>query len=203
MAKGDLAAWIGAIEDMGPFRMHPDGTLYVYDPAYHGTGGYRTRNGGVGDLTEGLLPAFQGFFVRAVSEDAALTIPERAVAGNQAYYSRTAPPAALRFEVQGEDASAVAAAFVRFDERAALGVDPLDSFFLAPFADAFVAFSSRPLAGADTDGDGEAEYPSLTLNTLPVPSAHVEVELSVEAVGAEDKVARSHVTHGRPTVWRR
>lgn len=33
MAKDDLAKWITQIEDMGPFRMHPDGTLYVYaDP---------------------------------------------------------------------------------------------------------------------------------------------------------------------------
>lgn len=33
MAKGDLSNWITQIEDMGPFRMHPDGTLYVYaDP---------------------------------------------------------------------------------------------------------------------------------------------------------------------------
>lgn len=33
MAKGDLSNWITQIEDMGPFRTHPDGTLYVYaDP---------------------------------------------------------------------------------------------------------------------------------------------------------------------------
>ena len=34
MAKDDLNLWIGSIEEMGPFRCHPDGTLYVYaDPA--------------------------------------------------------------------------------------------------------------------------------------------------------------------------
>ena len=33
MAKDDLALWIASVEDMGPFKMHPNGTLYVYaDP---------------------------------------------------------------------------------------------------------------------------------------------------------------------------
>ena len=50
-----------------------DGSVWVYD---HSISNYRSRNShGIGSLTDGIIPVSSGFFVRAVSSGASLTIP--------------------------------------------------------------------------------------------------------------------------------
>ena len=48
-----------------------DAAVYVYDPSYLG-GTYRTYVGGVGSLTNGVLPVLQGFWVHATATGAGL-----------------------------------------------------------------------------------------------------------------------------------
>lgn len=61
-----------------------DGSVWVYSSG----SGYLTRNShGLGSLTNGIIPASQGFFVRASSSSPSLTIPALArVNSSQSYY---------------------------------------------------------------------------------------------------------------------
>lgn len=43
------------------------GTVYVWDNDYNGSGDYRTWNGSTGDLTNGIIPLGQGFFVKSTA----------------------------------------------------------------------------------------------------------------------------------------
>lgn len=61
------------------------GTVYVWDQDYN-SGDYRTWNGSTGDLSDGIIPLGQGFFVEATSAGD-FTLPEAArVHDNQAFY---------------------------------------------------------------------------------------------------------------------
>ncbi|GEM_PF-1490073 len=72
------------------------GTVWVWDDV---SGNYKTRNSaGAGDLTDGIIPMGQGFFVQATATTASIAIPMDArVHSAQAYYKNTrgtsnAPP---------------------------------------------------------------------------------------------------------------
>lgn len=59
-------------------------TIWVWDPA---SGSYKDRVGGIGSLTDGIIPIGQGFFVHATAPSASVTIPMDArVHSTQAYY---------------------------------------------------------------------------------------------------------------------
>ena len=74
-----------------------DGSVWVYE----GGSGYLTRNShGLGSLTDGIIPAMQGFFVRTTASSATLTIPALArVHSEQLFYKKT------KQSSSGEDAS--------------------------------------------------------------------------------------------------
>ncbi|MCF8351611.1 MAG: hypothetical protein K9H15_10610, partial [Bacteroidales bacterium] len=52
--------------DEGSWGANTTGTVYVWDNDYN-SGDYRTWNGTTGDLTDGIIPISQGFFVKATS----------------------------------------------------------------------------------------------------------------------------------------
>ncbi len=68
-------------------RTNLDGSVWVYK----GGSGYLTRNShGLGSLTDGIIPASQGFFVRTTASGAVLTIPALArVHSSQLFYKST------------------------------------------------------------------------------------------------------------------
>ena len=72
----------------GWVKTNLDGSVWVYD---HATGNYKTRNNhGIGSLTEGIIPVSSGFFVRATSGGASITIPATAKVHNaQNFYKNT------------------------------------------------------------------------------------------------------------------
>ena len=153
--------------------------VYVYDPAYLG-GDYRTWTRGTGgDLADGIVPAFQGFFVKAVADAPALTVPESAIATDPGVYGRTAAaPDPLRLElavVEGEAERPVSVAFVAPAEGAALGLDALDAVRLTPTAWPRAVLSTESADGAP-----------LALNAVPADAAGVvELPLAVAAEGFE------------------
>lgn len=69
-------------------RTNLDGSVWVYDPI---GGSYKDRNSvGVGSLIGGIIPSSQGFFVRATSSGASISVPANArVHNNQAYYKKS------------------------------------------------------------------------------------------------------------------
>ena len=169
------------------------GSIYVYDPAYLG-GDYRTWSAGLGgDLPEGVVPAFQGFYAQAFSATAALAIPPEAVVGaGQEVYGATgaAPeasgvakgsPAPLRLELS-LDGDPVSVAFVALAPEAALGLDARDAVRLRPLAWPRTVLSTMAVEGG--------EPVALALNALP---AVARGEVLLPLVAAAEGHARAEV----------
>ncbi|MEM6326339.1 MAG: T9SS type A sorting domain-containing protein [Bacteroidota bacterium] len=160
-------------------------TIYVYDPNYLG-GDFRSWTAAIGgDLTDGVVPAFQGFFAKANTPGATLTIPTGAVVSPApTIYGRDATEAGLsasvRFElsaVTDEGETPVSAAFVTATEGAALGEDATDAYRLTPGA------WPRTVLSTLTDTEAGETVP-LVLNALPSDAeGEITVPVSVTAEG--------------------
>jgi YD repeat-containing protein len=70
--------------DEGTWGSNTTGTVYVWDNDYNG-GDYRTWNGSAGDLTDGVIPISQGFFVQATSSGS-FTIPAASRVHSSGFY---------------------------------------------------------------------------------------------------------------------
>ncbi|MEM6327524.1 MAG: T9SS type A sorting domain-containing protein [Bacteroidota bacterium] len=173
--------------------------IYVYDPNYLG-GDYRSWTAGLGgDLADGVIPAFQGFFAKVSAMPSGLTIPANALVTNDGTYGRTAGPAPLRLGlavVTDEGETAVSAAFVAPMPGGALGEDALDAYRLTPGAWPRTVLSTLTL-GPDPV--------ALAVNALPAESTEavtVPVEIAAEghAAGPLDLVLSW--TGALPDGWR-
>jgi len=77
-------------------KTNMDNSIWVYD-----NGNYLTWNGSLGTLTGGIIPAMQGFWVKANSSSPSLTIPNSArTTSAQAYYKESAQDI-LHLQVDG------------------------------------------------------------------------------------------------------
>ncbi|WP_143536880.1 T9SS type A sorting domain-containing protein [Rubricoccus marinus] len=156
-------------------------TIYVLDPNYFG-GDYRTWTADIGgDLPGGVVPAFQGFFAKAVAGSPTLTAPVASVVepspdvygkGASGAEKAADEPAPLRFELS-LDGSAVSATFVAVSPEASLGEDVLDAIRLAPVAWPRTVLSTRGV-GSDVP---------LALNALPQTDGEIEIPLEIAAEG--------------------
>lgn len=94
------------------------GTVYVWDQDYDVDGEYITWNGSAGNLSNGIIPLGQGFFVEA-SNAGNFTIPEAARAhNNQAFYKSVEedePSQYVRLQLVGENCGNTV--FVGFPEN--------------------------------------------------------------------------------------
>jgi len=132
-------------------------------------GSYRSYVGGVGTLTDGIIPAQQGFFVKANGASPSLTIPTNArLHRTQSFYKNTISNV-LRIDVSNDANEFTDAAFIRFDENATEGFDngfdahKLDNDPLAP-----MIFT-------------EADDIRLSINSLPAVDHDQEIPLSFSA----------------------
>ncbi|MEL6617203.1 MAG: hypothetical protein AAFQ43_15790, partial [Bacteroidota bacterium] len=109
-------------------------TTYVWDATLFG-GDYRTWNGAAGELTNGIVPPAQGFFVQADASGPSLSIPVSATrTSGLPYYGRSAPPV-LRFELARDVDGTLtpeASAFLHLDASGDVGIDRLDGLRLTP-----------------------------------------------------------------------
>lgn len=122
--------------DEGIWGSNTTGTVYVWDQDYN-SGDYRTWNGSTGDLSDGIIPLGQGFFVEATSAGN-FTIPEAArVHDNQAFYKTGGDnDSSLYVRLQLEGESCGNTVFIGFPEN---GTETFDYR-----GDATKRFSSSP-----------------------------------------------------------
>jgi len=94
------------------------GTVYVWDPndgagdggtdINGGSGSWKTYNGSTGDLTDGLIAPFQGFFVQTVSTPTAASVsfPSGAKTTGGSFYGKISESLSyMRLEVKGKEVS--------------------------------------------------------------------------------------------------
>ena len=122
-----------------------DGTVYVWNPI-GANPSYRVWNGATGNLLNGLIAPFQGFWAKANAAAPSITADAAAITFGGTFYGRQAalPVLSLRLDgnVAGQDI--YAESFIQIDERATAGFDgPFDAYFLTPPAADYVALSTR------------------------------------------------------------
>lgn len=164
-------------------------TVQVWDPGLDGgTGGYRTWNGLVGDLREGVIPAGQGFHVEALGPGPELVVTEAAKLGVEGpTYGLTGndPPSAatafsLRLSGTVGGVERTIEVFVSLSADASAGFDARDARRLAgaPGADALRLYALIP-------GGYQQEGAALSIVSLPVaPRGAIEIPIHAEALMA-------------------
>lgn len=109
--------------DQGAWGVNTEGTVYVWDNDYNGVGDYRSWNGLVGDLTDGIIPMGQGFFVKSTSAGN-FTIPAAArVHATQDFYKSADDELTSTVRIQLEGDNFGNTVFVGFPEY---GTDEFD-----------------------------------------------------------------------------
>jgi surface protein len=141
-----------------------DGAVYVYS-----NGVYKSYAGGAGTLTNGIIPAQQGFFVKANGASPSITIPTDARVHNSQSFYKNSVPNVLRLDVAGNVNEYVDGTFIRFTPEAT----PLfDSRF-----DAY-KLNNDPAAPMIYTHAGDA---TLSINSLPAIEDCNEVAVSFTA----------------------
>lgn len=109
--------------DLGAWGTNTEGTVYVWDDDYNGVGDYRYWNGSVGDLTDGIIPVGQAFFVKSTSAGS-FTIPAAARVHNMQEFYKSAEEEltqTIRIQLEGENVGNTV--FIGFPEY---GTDEFD-----------------------------------------------------------------------------
>ena len=129
-------------------------TVYVWDDA---TSAYKSWNGSVGGLTNGLIAPFQGFWVQASGGTGSITISlsHKATASGTLYrLSEMQETGSITFEVNSSEFSDQA--FFSFQNTGDVGLDNADGYKLFP-----LSHSDRVVAISYVDDTG------LDINNLP------------------------------------
>ncbi len=169
-------------------RTNVDQAAYVWDPAQ---ANYRVRNGGVGNLTDGLIAPFQGFWAKANGPSPVLTVPAAARATGGTVYGLDKPTdspetlgadetsvVALRLDGAVGGAARTSEAFLAFRQGGLLERDPFDAYALTPpAADYALLWAALP--------DGIA----LSISALPSLESVLEAGVAVDVPVGLDIVA--------------
>jgi hypothetical protein len=119
----------------GWIKTNIDESIYVWDPA---VGTFLTWNGTTGDLGNGQIAPYQGFWVRSNASSPVLRISGNSVKSltNRSFYGRLmAPetPSVIHLQVNGENLQAES--FISFGEDGFEGADPKDAYQLESLAE--------------------------------------------------------------------
>ena len=152
-------------------KTNMDNVIYVWDnTANSGAGAYLTWNGTAGSLGNGLIPPFQGFWVKANASSPILSVPKTAKTSGGVFYKQAMDVQPLLvFLVEADTLSA--SMHIQFDDNASVDKDGKDAFYLIPPTDTYLQMYS-------ISQDGEA----LTIQNHPYRFGR-EVELGVHVDG--------------------
>lgn len=109
-----------------------DNTIYIWD---YTSNQYKTWNGVTGDLTDGLIAPFQGFWIKANDAGPSLIVDENAKTTGGSFVGKVrtdeAPP---MFSIKLADDDHQSVVYFMFTEDAGLGKDQQDAFRLLPLS---------------------------------------------------------------------
>jgi len=146
---------------------------YVYDPSAGGNG-YRSwsvTEPGAGDLTDGIIAPFQGFFVETQDANPSVIFTNDAkTSGGGGFLGKSTPSSLVRLEMQGEDMSN--STWLSFRNDGSMERHPGDAHQLMPLSADYVILASQK-----TDG-------LFDISLLPVPEEDFELPLVTRATKA-------------------
>tara|TARA_R110000868_G_scaffold383578_2_gene650599 strand:- start:18186 stop:21050 length:2865 start_codon:yes stop_codon:yes gene_type:complete len=140
--------------------------VYVYD---NNSSGWKSWNGFLGELTDGKVGAFNGFFVQTIGSDPSLVIPTNAKEDSAKQFlgkeMAEADPFFFSLELQS-DSGLSNNAWFQFSESGSEKLDAFDAHQLVPLSSSYVLLGSQI-------GDGT----SLAINNLPKAQGKYEFPL--------------------------
>ena len=119
-------------DDAGWTKTNMDNVIYVWDhTANSGAGAYLTWNGSSGSLGDGLIPPFQGFWVKANASSPSLKVPKTAKTTGGVFYKEASEPDPLIMFLLESDTLG-ATTHIQFNESGSINKDRFDAFYLVP-----------------------------------------------------------------------
>lgn len=119
-------------------KTNVDNTVYVWDASINsGNGGYLTWNGVTGSLGSGIIPPFQGFWVKANAPAPVLKINQSAKTTGGVFYKQMANPEPV-IMFRAENDTLEANTYLMFTADAWRGNDLFDAYRLIPFTNTYV-----------------------------------------------------------------
>lgn len=115
---------------------------YIWDRNNGPTGGWRTTDGIHGDIFNGIIEPFQGFFIATESANPVFTFTEDAedTSGNGDFYGRPAPSNFVRLELNSTDISN--STWITISEEGSFQRTKSDALELMPFGQSFALFGT-------------------------------------------------------------
>ncbi len=120
-------------------KTNVDNVIYVWDyTANSGAGAYLTWNGTAGSLGSGLIPPFQGFWVKANAVAPVLSVPKTAKTTGGVFYKQaeTQPLLVMLLEV---DTLGITT-HIQFNAGGSINKDPWDAYYLVPPTNTYLEF---------------------------------------------------------------
>lgn len=143
-------------------------SVYVWD---NNTSDWKTWNGSLGDLSNGEIGAFNGFFVQTTGADPTLQVPQAAKTGNKTRFlgkqAQKNQTSWLSLKLNNEELSNEL--WVMFSKDAQTGIDDLDALKLQPLSAEYVLFATK------------ADSLLLDINALPFAEDEIHLPLHLES----------------------
>ncbi|MCG8373018.1 MAG: T9SS type A sorting domain-containing protein, partial [Balneolales bacterium] len=133
------------------------GAIYIWDDA---NAQYQTWNGTTGNITDGKIAPFQGFFIQASGGTGSLSIGEGAISGSPAVFLKQVPAEPKILKIHAEAGDFETNAWLSFQQGGEPGRDNFDALALKSLASSWLRLTTV------TDSREE-----LTINALPVDQA--------------------------------
>jgi len=158
-------------DDLSWVKTNVDNTIYLWDTSINsGNGGYLTWNGTTGSLGNGLIPPFQGFWVKANNPSPVLKVNQSAKTTGGVFYKQLVDVNPI-IMFRAENDSLEATTYIIFSSDARRNKDPRDAYRLIPFTNTFVDIYTI-----------SRDYTQLTINNYPqnfgIP---IDIPLDVKA----------------------
>ncbi len=114
-------------------------TVYVYDDA---NSTWQSWNGSVGNITDGELSAFQGFFIQGSGGSGSLTIEESDIISNSVSLLKQGDTEPKALKIHAEAGEFSADAWLSFQEGGEAGRDTFDGQALTPLASNYLRLAT-------------------------------------------------------------
>ena len=130
-------------DDGGWTKTNMDNVIYIWDhTANSGAGAYLTWNGTAGSLGNGLIPPFQGFWVKANAAAPSLKVPKTAKSTGGVFYKQASDANPLIIFLLEADTLG-STAHLQFSESGSINKDNKDAYYLVPPTDTYVELYTK------------------------------------------------------------
>ena len=152
-----------------------DDVIYVWDPNKGADGDWVIWSGGAGDLTDGVIHPYQGFFVRTSAGASSPWLQISTTTSPQDFYGKQTleDAAVVRLHMEGEEGGLESTAWLRFSEHGSLDANQGDALKLQPLSADYAVLGLSSFS---------EESPLLALKHLPLNlSSPLEIPLAATA----------------------